>query len=162
MSVIDELTSNNAAYAREFPGPQPARPSRGLAIVTCMDARIDVLAMLGIDAGAAHVIRNAGGIITDAEIRSLTVSQRLLGTREVMLVHHTDCGMLGLPEDEFTLQLREDVGMEPPWEVGAFADLDEDVRSGIALIRASPFVPHTDAVRGFVLDIATGRLREVT
>ena len=159
MSVIDELVANNATY--QGPGPVPSRPARGLAIVTCMDARIDVLGMLGIEAGAAHVIRNAGGIVTDAEIRSLTISQRVLGTREVMVVHHTDCGMLGLAEDEFTARLHAEVGIAPTWTVGAFADLDEDVRAGVALIRASPFVPHTDSVRGFVLDVESGRLREV-
>ena len=126
-----------------------------------MDARLDIFGILGLEGGEAHVIRNAGGVVTDDEIRSLTISQRLLGTRSVILIHHTDCGMLTFTDDQFKASIQEEVGIKPAWAAEAFADLDEDVRQSIARIKASPFIPHTDDVRGFVFDVATGRLREV-
>jgi carbonic anhydrase len=161
MSVTDDLLANNERYAETFQGPLPMPPARGLAVVTCMDARLNVYAALGLGEGDAHVIRNAGGVITEDEIRSLAISQRLLGTREIILIHHTDCGMLTFTDDEFKAAIYADTGIKPPWAVESFSDLDADVRQSIARIKASPFVPHTDAVRGFVLDVATGKLREV-
>jgi carbonic anhydrase len=127
-----------------------------------MDARLNVYGILGLAEGDAHVIRNAGGVVTDDEIRSLAISQRLLGTREIILIHHTDCGMLTFTDDGFKASIQEETGIKPPWSAEAFADLDTDVRQSVNRIKASPFVPHTDQVRGFVFDVATGRLREVT
>ncbi len=161
MSVTDELLENNERYAETFTGPLPVPPSRGLAVIACMDARLNVYAILGLAEGEAHVIRNAGGVVTDDEIRSLAISQRLLGTREILLIHHTDCGMLTFTDDEFKASIQEDTGIKPPWAAEAFTDLDEDVRQSIARIKASPFIPYTDAVRGFVFDVATGKLNEV-
>ena len=161
MSVTDEYLANNARYAETFSGPLPLPPSRPVAVVACMDARLDVSRVLGIAEGEAHVIRNAGGVVTDDVIRSLAISQRLLGTREVVLVHHTDCGMLTFTDDAFADQLRADTGETPGWTAQAFDDVAEDVRRSIERIRGSRFVPHTDAVRGFVFDVATGRLEEV-
>ncbi len=161
MSVTDELLANNERYAETFNGPLPLPPSAHLAVVACMDARLNVYAILGLEEGQAHVIRNAGGVVTDDEIRSLTISQRLLGTRSVILIHHTDCGMLTFTDDQFKASIQEEVGIKPAWAAEAFADLDEDVRQSIARIKASPFIPHSDDVRGFVFDVATGRLREV-
>ncbi len=161
MSVTDELLANNAEYATSFSGPLPLPPARQLAVLACMDARLDVYRLLGLAEGEAHVIRNAGGVVTDDEIRSLAISQRLLGTREIMLIHHTDCGMLTFRDEDFREQLRQDTGTEPGWATRAFDDLDADVRACLDQIRTSPFVPHTDQVRGFVFDVATGRLREV-
>ena len=161
MTAIDEYLANNARYAESFSGPLPMPPSSHLAVVACMDARLNVYALLGLGDGEAHVIRNAGGVITDDEIRSLAISQRLLGTREIMLVHHTDCGMLTFTDDEFKRSILEDTGIKPHWGAESFPDLEEDVRQSIARIKASPFVPHTDAVRGFVFDVATGKLNEV-
>ena len=162
MSVTDEYLANNARYARAFSGPLPLPPSRNIAIVACMDARLNVYGMLGLDEGAAHVIRNAGGVVTDDEIRSLAISQRLLGTREIMLIHHTDCGMLTFTDDAFKRSIQDETGIKPPWSAESFTDLDEDVRQSIARIKASPFIPHTDAIRGFVFDVATGKLEEVS
>jgi carbonic anhydrase len=162
MPVTDEYLANNARYAETFSGPLPMPPSRGVAVVACMDARLNVYAILGLADGEAHVIRNAGGVITEDEIRSLAISQRLLGTSEIILIHHTDCGMLTFTDDAFKRSIQDDTGIKPAWSVEAFGDLDEDVRQSIARIKASPFVPHTDAVRGFVFDVATGRLREVS
>ncbi|HCU93707.1 MAG TPA: carbonic anhydrase [Actinobacteria bacterium] len=162
MSVTDEYLANNARYAEAFTGPLPMPPSRGIAIVACMDARLNVYGMLGLSEGAAHVIRNAGGVITDDEIRSLAISQRLLGTREIVLIHHTDCGMLTFTDDAFKRSIQDDTGIKPTWSAESFTDLDEDVRQSIARIQASPFIPHLDAVRGFVFDVATGRLNEVS
>ena len=162
MSVTDEYLANNATYAQGFHGPLPLPPSRQIAVLACMDARLDVARVLGIAEGEAHVIRNAGGVASDDAIRSLAISQRLLGTREIVLVHHTDCGMLTFTDDQFADQLRKDTGAEPSWRAQAFSDLDEDVRRSVATIVASPFVPHTDQVRGFVFDVADGTLREVT
>jgi carbonic anhydrase len=161
MSVTDELLENNERYAETFAGPLPVSPSRGLAVIACMDARLNVYAILGLAEGEAHVIRNAGGVVTDDEIRSLAISQRLLGTREIILIHHTDCGMLTFTDDQFKASIQKDTGIKPPWAAEAFTDLDEDVRQSMARIEASPFIPHTDAIRGFVFDVATGKLNEV-
>jgi carbonic anhydrase len=161
MSVTDELLANNERYAEAFNGPLPLPPSAHLAVVACMDARLNVYAILGLEEGQAHVIRNAGGVVTDDEIRSLTISQRLLGTTSIILIHHTDCGMLTFTDDQFKASIQQEVGIKPEWAAEAFPDLDEDVRQSIARIKASPFIPHTDDVRGFVFDVGTGRLREV-
>ncbi|WP_226352216.1 carbonic anhydrase [Pseudonocardia sp. ICBG601] len=161
MSVTDELLENNTRYAESFSGPLPLPPARKIAVVACMDARLDVYRILGLAEGDAHVIRNAGGVVTDDEIRSLTISQRLLGTEEIILIHHTDCGMLTFTDDAFKASIRDETGIKPQWAAEAFDDLDEDVRQSLARIRTNPFIPHTDAVRGFVFDVATGRLNEV-
>jgi carbonic anhydrase len=161
MSVTDELLANNARYAESFTGPLPLPPAKHVAVVACMDARLDVYRILGLNEGEAHVIRNAGGVVTDDEIRSLTISQRLLGTTEIILIHHTDCGMLTFTDDAFKADIQAETGIKPPWSAEAFNDPDTDVRQSIARIKASPFVPKTDAVRGFVFDVATGKLNEV-
>jgi carbonic anhydrase len=161
VSVTDELLANNARYAETFSGPLPLPPAKHVAVVACMDARLDVYRILGLKEGEAHVIRNAGGVVTDDEIRSLTISQRLLGTREIILIHHTDCGMLTFTDDQFKRSIQDETGIKPPWAAEAFPDLEEDVRQSIARIKASPFVPHKDAIRGFVFDVATGKLNEV-
>jgi len=162
MSVTDELLANNQRYANGFTGPLPMPPAKGVAVVACMDARLNVYAMLGLEEGQAHVIRNAGGVITDDGIRSLAISQRLLGTREIILIHHTDCGMLTFTDDDFKAAIQADTGIKPAWSAEAFSDLDTDVRQSIARIKASPFIPQKDSVRGFVFDVATGKLNEVT
>ena len=162
MSVTDEYLKNNEAYAGTFTGPLPLPPSKHVAVVACMDARLDVYRILGLGDGEAHVIRNAGGVVTDDEIRSLAISQRLLGTEEIILIHHTDCGMLTFRDDEFKRQIQDETGIKPEWAAEAFSDLDEDVRQSIARIKASPFIPRKDSVRGFVYEVETGRLREVT
>jgi carbonic anhydrase len=163
MTITDELLQNNAAYADSFDkGDLPAPPARGAAVVACMDARLDVHKILGLEEGDAHVIRNAGGVITDDEIRSLTISQRLLGTREIILIHHTDCGMLTFSDDELKAQIQQEVGMKPHFALESFSDLEEDVRQSIARIQNSPFIPKKQSVRGFVYEVETGRLREVT
>jgi carbonic anhydrase len=161
MTAIDEYLANNARYAETFSGPLPMPPSAHLAVIACMDARLNVYAILGLGSGEAHVIRNAGGVVTDDEIRSLAISQRLLGTREILLIHHTDCGMLTFTDDAFKRAIQDDTGIKPTWSAEAFPDLDEDVRQSIARIKDSPFVPHKDAIRGFVFDVATGKLNEV-
>jgi len=162
MSVTEELLQNNKAYVESFEkGDLPLPPAREVAVVACMDARIDVHKILGLEEGDAHVIRNAGGVITDDEIRSLTISQRLLGTREIILIHHTDCGMLTFSDDDLKAQIHEEVGMKPHFSMESFSDLEEDVRQSIARIQASPFVPHKESVRGFIYEVETGRLREV-
>ena len=161
MTATDEYLANNARYAEGFSGPLPMPPSEHVAVVACMDARLNVYAILGLGDGEAHVIRNAGGVITDDEIRSLAISQRLLGTREIILIHHTDCGMLTFTDDAFKRSIQDETGVKPSWGAESFPDVDEDVRQSIARIKASPFVPHKDAIRGFVFDIATGRLNEV-
>ena len=161
MSVTDELLANNQRYAETFSGPLPMPPARGVAVIACMDARLNVYALLGLAEGEAHVIRNAGGVVTDDEIRSLAISQRLLGTREIILIHHTDCGMLTFADDDFKASIQADTGIRPPWAAEAFGDLDGDVRQSIARVKASPFIPYTGAVRGFVFDVDTGLLREV-
>jgi carbonic anhydrase len=161
MSVTDEYLSNNEAYAAQFSGPLPLPPANHVAVLACMDARLNVYGILGLKEGEAHVIRNAGGVVTDDEIRSLAISQRLLGTTEIILIHHTDCGMLTFTDDAFKRSIQDETGIKPEWAVEAFTDLDEDVRQSIARIKASPFVPHRDSIRGFVFDVATGKLNEV-
>ena len=162
MTITDELLANNAAYAEGFQGPLPLPPSKHLAVVACMDARLNVYALLGLGDGESHVIRNAGGVVTEDEIRSLSISQRLLGTTEIILIHHTDCGMVTFTDDAFKASVAEDTGIKPPWAAESFSDPAQDVRQSMARIKASPFIPHTDSVRGFVFDVATGRLAEVS
>src|SRR5580658_766445 len=163
MSTTDELLTNAEAYAASFTkGDLPLPPARKIAIVACMDARLNPYGLLGLTEGDAHVIRNAGGVITDDEIRSLAISQRLLGTQEIVLIHHTDCGMLTFTDDAFKADIEADTGIRPSWAAEAFPDLDGDVTQSIARIKASPFIPRKDAVRGFVYEVETGRLREVT
>jgi len=161
MSKTDEYLENNRSYAESFGGQLPLPPASGVAVVACMDARLNVYGILGLNEGEAHVIRNAGGVVTDDEIRSLAISQRLLGTREIILIHHTDCGMLTFTDDDFKASIEAETGIKPPWAVESFGDLDSDVRQSIKRITTSPFIPHTDSVRGFVFDVATGRLNEV-
>jgi carbonic anhydrase len=163
MSSTDELLGNNEAYAASFDkGDLPMPPGKKVAVVACMDARLNPAGALGLEEGDAHVIRNAGGVVTDDAIRSLAISQRLLGTDEIVLIHHTDCGMLTFKDDEFKRSIEKETGIKPEWAAEAFSDLDGDVRQSIARIKASPFVPHKDSVRGFVYEVETGRLREVT
>ena len=163
MSVTDELLQNNETYAASFDkGDLPLPPGKKVAIVACMDARLNPYGALGLQEGDAHVIRNAGGVVTDDEIRSLSISQRLLGTEEIILIHHTDCGMLTFTDDEFRNQIAEETGVKPEWAAESFRDLDEDVRQSIARIKASPFIPNKGSVRGFVYEVESGRLREVT
>ena len=162
MSVTDELVRNNESYASSFKkGDLPLPPARHVAVVTCMDARLDVHKILGLQEGDAHVIRNAGGAVTDDAIRSLAISQRLLGTTEIVLIHHTDCGMLTFTDDDVKKKIESEVGIRPAFALEAFSDLDDDVRQSIARIKASPFVPHKSNVRGFVYDVRTGKLNEV-
>jgi len=162
MSATDDLLGNNDAYASSFDkGDLPLPPGRKLAIVACMDARLNPYGVLGLQEGEAHIIRNAGGVVTEDTIRSLAISQRLLGTEEIVLIHHTDCGMLTFNDDEFKRAIQDETGIKPPWAAESFGDLDEDVRQSIARIKSSPFLPRTDSVRGFVYDVHTGRLREV-
>lgn len=162
MSVTDDLLRNAEAYAERFDkGDLPLPPARKIAVVACMDARLNPYGLLGLNEGDAHVIRNAGGVITDDEIRSLSISQRLLGTEEIVLIHHTDCGMLTFTDDAFKQSIQEEVGVKPEWAAESFSDLDEDVRQSIGRIEASPFIPRKDSIRGFVYDVETGRLREV-
>ncbi|MGH3250217.1 MAG: beta-class carbonic anhydrase [Trebonia sp.] len=162
MSVTDQYLKNNETYAAGFSGPLPLPPASHLAVVACMDARLNVYGILGLKEGEAHVIRNAGGVVTDDEVRSLAISQRLLGTTEIILIHHTDCGMLTFTDDAFKRAVQDETGIKPQWAAEAFTDLDEDVRQSIARIKASPFIPHQEAVRGFVFDVATGKLNEVS
>jgi carbonic anhydrase len=162
MSATDDMLKNNEAFAEGFDKSDlPIPPAKKVAIVACMDARVNPYPILGLELGDAHVIRNAGGVITDDEIRSLAISQRLLGTEEVILIHHTDCGMLTFSDDDFKRQIQEDTGIKPPWSAESFTDLEEDVRQSIQRIKASPFIPNKDSVRGFVYDVHTGRLSEV-
>ena len=162
MSVTDELLENAARYSESFDrGELPLPPAKGVAVVACMDARLNVYGLLGLNEGDAHVIRNAGGVITDDEIRSLAISQRLLGTREVLVIHHTNCGMLTFSDDGLKRQIEAETGLRPPFALEAFPDLDGDVRQSIGRIEASPFVPHRDQVRGFVYDVGSGALKEV-
>jgi carbonic anhydrase len=163
MTVTDELLRNNAEFASTFSNADlPMPPGKALAVVACMDARLNVYALLGLREGEAHVIRNAGGVVGDDVIRSLVISQRLLGTREVILIHHTDCGMLTFTDDAVKADIEADVGFRPPFALEAFPDLERNVRQSIARIKANPFVPHKDAVRGFVYDVRSGALQEVT
>jgi carbonic anhydrase len=162
MSVTDELLQNSKAYAASFDkGDLPMPPGRKVAVVACMDARLNPYGLLGLSEGDAHVIRNAGGVVTDDEIRSLAISQRLLGTEEIVLIHHTDCGMLTFTDDDFKAAIQKDTGIKPEWAAEAFTDLDEDVRQSINRIKASPFIPNKKSVRGFVYEVETGKLREV-
>jgi carbonic anhydrase len=163
MSVTDELLENAKGYAKSFDkGDLPMPPARKVAIVACMDARLNPYGLLGLQEGDAHVIRNAGGVITDDEVRSLAISQRLLGTEEIVLIHHTDCGMLTFTDDEFKRSIQDELGIKPEWAAEAFADVDEDVRQSLARVNASPFIPKKDSVRGFVYEVETGNLREVS
>jgi carbonic anhydrase len=162
MTATDELLHNAEAYAASFDkGDLPMPPGRRVAVVACMDARLNPFGILGLREGDAHVIRNAGGVITEDAIRSLAISQRLLGTEEIILLHHTDCGMLTFTDDDFRRSIQDDVGVKPGWAAEAFPDPDEDVRQSLARIEASPFLPHKTHVRGFVYQVEDGRLREV-
>jgi len=163
MSSTDQLLANNETYAKSFDKADlPLPPAIKVAVVACMDARLNVYGALGLNEGDAHVIRNAGGVVTDDAIRSLAISQRLLGTEEIVLIHHTGCGMLTFTDDDFKRSIEEDTGIRPEWAAEAFPDVDADVRQSIARIQASPFIPCKDAVRGFVYEVETGRLREVS
>ena len=162
MSTTDELLANNEKYVAVFDkGDLPLPPGKKTAVVACMDARLNVYGALGLQEGDAHVIRNAGGVVTDDEIRSLAVSQRLLGTEEIILIHHTDCGVLTFKDDELNAAIQEETGIKPEWAAESFSDLDQDVRQSIARIKASPFIPRKHSIRGFVYEVETGRLREV-
>ncbi len=163
MSVTDELLKNNEAYVASFDkGELPLPPAKKVAVVACMDARLNPYGALGLQEGDAHIIRNAGGVVTDDEIRSLAISQRLLGTEEIILIHHTDCGMLTFTDDAFKQSIQEETGIKPEWAAEAFNDLEGDVRQSVARIKASPFIPKKDAVRGFIYEVETGKLREVS
>ncbi|MCW3008030.1 MAG: putative carbonate dehydratase-like protein [Solirubrobacterales bacterium] len=163
MSVTDELLESARRYAESFDkGDLPLPPARKIAVLACMDARLNPYGLLGLREGDAHVIRNAGGVVTDDEIRSLSISQRLLGTEEIVLIHHTDCGMLTFTDDEFKRGIQDETGIKPEWAAEAFPDVDEDVRQSVARIKASPFIPKKDSVRGFVYQVEDGRLREVS
>ncbi len=162
MSQTDDLLANNERYAASFDKADlPLPPAIKTAVVACMDARLNVYGALGLEEGDAHVIRNAGGVVTDDAIRSLAISQRLLGTEEIVLIHHTDCGMLTFSDDEFKASIEQETGIRPEWATEAFSNLDGDVRQSIARIKASPFIPRKDSVRGFVYEVESGRLREV-
>jgi carbonic anhydrase len=162
MSVTDELLRNAEAYAAGFDkGDLPMPPGRKVAVVACMDARLNPYGLLGLQEGDAHIIRNAGGVVTEDEIRSLAISQRLLGTEEIVLIHHTDCGMLTFTDDDFKQSILDDVGVKPAWAAEAFSDVDADVRQSLARVHASPFIPSKTSVRGFVYEVETGTLREV-
>jgi carbonic anhydrase len=162
MSATDELLGNAERYAEAFDrGDLPMPPAKRVAVLACMDARINPYGLLGLTEGDAHVIRNAGGVVTDDEIRSLAISQRLLGTEEIILIHHTDCGMLTFKDDDFRNKIQEETGIKPGWAAETFDDLEGDVRQSIARIKASPFIPKKDQIRGFVYDVETGRLAEV-
>ena len=162
MTVTENYLANNAQYASNFNGPLPMPPSKHVAVVACMDARLDVYRILGLNEGEAHVIRNAGGVVTDDVIRSLAISQRLLGTQEIILIHHSDCGMLTFTDDDFKRSIQDEIGVKPPWAPEAFPDLEADVRQSLRRIENSPFVTKHVSVRGFVFDVATGKLNEVT
>ncbi|WP_028477518.1 carbonic anhydrase [Nocardia sp. CNY236] len=161
MTVTDEYVKNNAEYASTFRGSRPLTPSKGVAVVACMDARLNVYGVLGLGDGEAHVIRNAGGVVTADVVRSLAISQRMLGTTEIILIHHTDCGMLTFTDEEFEAAVQQDTGMTPEWSTEAFSDVESDVRQSIERLVASPFLPRKDAIRGFVFDVASGKLDEV-
>ena len=162
MSVTDELLQNAKGYAEGFDkGDLPMPPARKVAVVACMDARLDPQKVLGLAEGDGHVIRNAGGVVTEDAIRSLAISQRLLGTEEIVLLHHTDCGMLTFTDDDFRNGIQEEVGHKPSWAAEAFPDVEQDVRASIARITSSPFIPRRDHVRGFVYHVESGTLQEV-
>lgn len=162
MSAIDHLVHANEKYVETFPGPRPLRPKLRLTVITCMDSRLDLFGALGLDIGDAHLIRNAGGIPTDDVLRSLALSQRALGTREVVIIHHTQCGMDGFDDDAFRAELAAESGVEPTWRVSGFTDLYEDTRKSVQTVRDCPWIPHRDDVRGFVFDVATAKLTEVS
>ena len=163
MSVTDQLVANAEKYAEGFDkGDLPMPPGKQVAIVACMDARLNPYGLLGLEEGDAHVIRNAGGVVTDDEIRSLSISQRLLGTEEIILIHHTDCGMLTFTDDAFKRQIQDETGIKPNWAAESFVDLEEDVRQSLRRIESSPFVTRHESLRGFIFDVATGKLNEVT
>ncbi|MDQ2748448.1 MAG: carbonic anhydrase [Actinomycetota bacterium] len=162
MSVIDQLIHANEVYAATFPGPRPIRPKLRMTVIACMDSRLDLFGALGLDIGDAHLIRNAGGVITDDVLRSLALSQRSMGTREVVIIHHTECGMLGLDDDQFRAALAAESGHAPPWRVPGFTDLPADVRSSIAAVRECPWIPNRDDVRGFIFDVATAEIQEIS
>jgi carbonic anhydrase len=163
VSVTDELLQNAEQYAASFDkGELPLPPAKHVAVLACMDARVNPYGILGLQEGDAHVIRNAGGVVTDDEIRSLSISQRLLGTEEIILIHHTDCGMLTFEDADFRLHIQEETGVKPAWSAETFNNLEDDVRQSIARIKSSPFIPNKDNVRGFIYDVHTGRLDEVT
>ena len=163
MTETDTFLKNNEAYASSFDkGELPMPPGRKVAVVACMDARLDPARILGLEEGDAHVIRNAGGVVSDDAIRSLAISQNLLGTEEIVLMHHTDCGMLTFTDEQLADKLESETGSRPEWRAHAFGDLEQDVRDGIGRIKQSPFVPRSDSVRGFVYEVETGRLREVS
>ncbi|WP_049570598.1 beta-class carbonic anhydrase [Streptomyces sp. SBT349] len=161
MSATDELLDNNERYRVSFAGPLSVPPSRRLAVVACMDARLDIYAILGLKEGEAHVIRNAGGVVTDDVIRSLVISQRKLATTDILLIHHTDCGMTTFTDDTFKAEIVAETGIRPDWAVEAFPEADEDVLQSIRRIKVNPFIPSTDTIRGFVFDVETGELLEV-
>ena len=161
MSAVDDYVSNNQEYALTYAGGMPTQPGSHVAIVACMDSRMAIFRILGLDLGQAHVLRNAGGVVTDDVVRSLAISQRLLGTREIMLIHHTDCGLQKTTEDEFKSAIEAETGIRPPWAVDAFTDAAQDTRQSIARLKSSPFIPHKDGIRGFVFDVDTGKLDEV-
>lgn len=161
MGIADELIGHNERYADEYVADRPLPPRKRLAVVACMDSRLDTFAMLGLDIGDAHVIRNAGGVVTDDVIRSLVISQRMLGTREILLIHHTDCGALTFTDDQLRNELLAETGLKPTWSPESFSDLDNDLRQSMERIRRSAFLVDTSQVRGFVFDVSSGRLREV-
>ncbi len=161
MSAIDHLVHANEHYVARFPGPRPLRPKLRLAVLACMDSRLDLFGALGLDIGDAHLIRNAGGIPTDDALRSLALSQRALGTREIVIVHHTECGMDGFDDDAFRRELAQETGETPPWRVRGFTDLHDDTRRSVQTVRSCAWIPHRDDVRGFVFDVATAVLAEV-
>ncbi len=161
MSATDHLVHANAAYVGSYPGPRPVRPKLRLAVLTCMDSRLDVFGALGLDIGDAHILRNAGGLPTEDMLRSLAISQRKLGTREIVIAHHSDCGMEGLDDVAFRAELAAETGQQPPWQVDGFTDLGARVRQSVNEVRACPWLPHRDEVRGFVFDVTTGRVSEV-
>jgi len=162
MSAIDHLVHANQGYAASFPGPRPLRPRLRLAVVACMDSRLDLFGALGLDIGDAHLIRNAGGIPTDDVLRSLALSQRSLGTREIVVIHHTQCGMDGFDDEDFRRQLSTETGVAPTWRVEGFTDVSEDLRTSVRTVRECPWLPYRDDVRGFVFDVATAAISEVT
>ena len=161
MSAIDHLVHANQAYTKTFPGPRPLRPMLRLTVVACMDSRLDLFGALGLEIGDAHLIRNAGGIPTDDVLRSLALSQRSLGTREIVVIHHTQCGMDGFDDDAFRAELAAETGVQPPWRVEGFTDMEEDVRRSVRTVRECPWLPHREDVRGFVFDVATATVTEV-
>jgi carbonic anhydrase len=162
MSAIDHLIHANETYAATFPGPRPLRPKLRMTVIACMDSRLDLFGALGLDIGDAHLIRNAGGVITDDVLRSLALSQRSMGTREVVIIHHTECGMLDLDDEQFRAELADESGHPPPWRVPGFTDLPADVRKSIAAVRECPWIPHREDVRGFVFDVATAEVEEIS